>query len=79
MSYLPEMERQEQARRSTGIDVPCGNCQKPVPIPTDGTAFYWSRFGYELRPVYCAKCAVVANAPMIKPQPKGTQIDGWDV
>ena len=25
------------------------------------------------------KCADIATAPLIKPQPKSTRVDGWDV
>lgn len=29
---------------------------------------------------YCSdRCADISNAPMVKPQPKATVIDGWDV
>jgi hypothetical protein len=48
-------------------------------MPLDGTAFFWTPRGYEQQPVYCAKCAVTATAPIVKPQPKGTKIEGWDV
>lgn len=30
--------------------------------------------------IYCSdRCADISNAPMVKPQPKATVIDGWDV
>lgn len=61
-----------------GIEVLCDGCQKPIPLPVN--QFYWTaRQGYELRPAYCSKCAMQYEAPMIKPQPKGTTVDGWDV
>lgn len=79
MSLLSEMLRQEQARTAPGIEIPCHDCGRPVPMPLDGTAFFWTPRGYEQQPVYCAKCAVTATAPIVKPQPKGTKIEGWDV
>ncbi len=82
MSCLPEMLRQEQARAAPGIEIPCHDCGKPVPMPLDGTAFYWTPRGYEQRPAHCAKCAVTAEAPMIKPQPSRREIpgcEGWDL
>ncbi len=58
----------------------CDGCSALVPLAP--AAFYWTTRGYELRPTYCAKCAMQHEAPIIKPQPKRTEsnfVDGWDV
>lgn len=67
-----------QAAIVAGIEIECDNCHAPIPLPLN--QFYWTeRRGYELRPAYCETCAQQYEAPMIKPQPKGTTVDGWDV
>lgn len=80
MSYLPHMKASQQARDPSGIELPCANANCNQTVFLCSSDFFWSpRTGYELREVYCPKCDERANAPMIKPQPKGFKVDGWDV
>jgi hypothetical protein len=62
------------------IEIECATCSKLIPLPEDGTGFYWTPRGYEPRPIYCATCAVIHEAPLVKPQPKTTNLGcrGWD-
>lgn len=51
--------------------IECAGCTRQVAISKaierEGKFFHSER------------CADIATAPIIKPQPKGTRIDGWDV
>lgn len=61
------------SRLMPGIEAECEseNCMSIVPV-----AQMVTRDG---RRFCTAGCADRTLAPMIKPQPKGTQIEGWDV
>lgn len=80
--YCTERCRRAAIQDAVKMAIPCGNgnCKNTVLLPSDGSAFFWSaRTGYEFRELYCAECNPRFNAPLIKPQPQGTRIDGWDV
>lgn len=80
MSYLPQVKESQQARAPSGIEIPCARAGCKQTVFLSGSAFFWfPRTGYELREIYCPKCDERENAPMIKPQPKRTKVDGWDV
>lgn len=60
------------AQLMPGIEAECeGNCIRVVPIS--------QMVAREGRKFCSAQCADRECAPMIKPQPKGQKVDGWDV